>query len=470
MNDGQLQRHLSTQNPWWTRPDWELDDPSLRAVSRSPVSYEPDILRDIRPGGLYVVRGPRRVGKSVEVKRAISAAVAREVPRRAIIYCSCEGLSANDLRRLILSTHSRTRTVAGPRYWFLDEITAVKGWSAVVKNLRDTDAEFADACVVLAGSSARDLRDATSDLAGRRGLIADSDRLLLPMGFRDFARAVGRLSGLVPTASLRPQDVHSPEGEQAIWELEPFMAELDDVWQLFVEVGGFPQAVSEFAATGEVSDAFVRDLLDVIRGDIVRNTRLSELEALALLDRLTQNICSPINLTSVATDIGLRDNERADDRIRGLVENFLAWKCHRAAPDLTPHTRAQSKLYYIDPLIAALANRRNDAYRLPGPSQLNQQQIALLISRALTARDPSLFIEATRLLFERTPTDAEIDFVGPDLAKAPVEAKYVDTKWKREAQTMRARYGKGVLATRGVLDTDNDVWAVPSAILGWLLS
>ncbi len=254
------------------------------------------------------------------------------------------------------------------------------------------------------------------------------------MGFRDFARAVGRMSDLVPTTRLRPQDVHSSEGQSAVWELEPFIGELDDVWQLFLDVGGFPQAVSEFVRSGAVSDAFVRDLLDVVQGDIVRNTRLSELEALALLDRLTQNICSPINLTSVATDVGLRDNERADDRIRGLVENFLAWKCHRAGPGRTPHTRAQPKLYYIDPLVASLAHRRNDAYRLPDASQINQQQIALIISRALTQRDPSLFIEGTRLLFERTKTDAEIDFVSPDL-EAPFEAKYVDDKWKREAQS-----------------------------------
>jgi predicted AAA+ superfamily ATPase len=226
---------------------------------------------------------------------------------------------------------------------------------------------------------------------------------------------------------------------------------------------------SEFVQSGAVSDAFVRDVLDVVQGDIVRSTKLSELEALALLDRLAQNVCSPINLTSVATDIGLRDNERADDRIRGLIENFLAWKCHRAGPGQAPHIRAQPKLYFIDPLVATLAHRRNDAFRLPDASVMNQQQIALAISRVLTARDPSLFVEGTRLLFERTKTDAEIDFVGPDL-DAPFDAKYVDDKWRREAQTMRARYGKGVLATRGVIDMESDVWAIPAALIAWLLT
>jgi hypothetical protein len=71
-------------------------------------------------------------------------------------------------------------------------------------------------------------------------------------------------------------------------------------------------------------------------------------------------------------------------------------------------------------------------------------------------------------MYERTPTDAEIDFVGPALP-VPIECKYVDSGWKREAQTMRSRYGAGVMATRGVLDLDGEIWAVPAATLVWMI-
>ncbi len=53
---------------------------------------------------------------------------------------------------------------------------AQAGKSKTVKSLRDQDATFREACVVLTGSSARDLREATDDLADRRGGVADSDR------------------------------------------------------------------------------------------------------------------------------------------------------------------------------------------------------------------------------------------------------------------------------------------------------
>lgn len=45
------------------------------------------------------------------------------------------------------------------RYWFLDEITSVPAWPEAIKWLRDNTA-FGDDCVVLTGSSARDLADA----------------------------------------------------------------------------------------------------------------------------------------------------------------------------------------------------------------------------------------------------------------------------------------------------------------------
>jgi uncharacterized protein len=129
--------------------------------------------------------------------------------------------------------------------------------------------------------------------------------------------------------------------------------------------------------------------------------------------------------------------------------------------------RAQSKLYFMDPFMATLAHRRNQVFNLPDASRLSEQQLGLTLARCLTARDPARFTEGTQVLFERTSADAEIDFVGPDLT-VPFESKYVDGGWKREARTMRKRYGSGVLATRTAFDVEEDVWGVPTAVLAWI--
>src|SRR5690606_8741434 len=128
--------------------------------------YRPKILADIDAPGLYVLLGPRRVGKSVEIKRAIQDQIGAGVNRRAIIYCACNGFSEQDLRRLFVVGRNLTRTIEGPRYWFIDEVTAVDGrWPEIVKDARD-DTELREDCVVLTGSSARSLRDAERALAG----------------------------------------------------------------------------------------------------------------------------------------------------------------------------------------------------------------------------------------------------------------------------------------------------------------
>lgn len=470
MNDHQLRRLLTERSPWRARQDWEMDDPDLRAAARLPLTYEPNPLADIRAPGLYVFRGPRRVGKSLELKRAIARLLNGGVDSKTVFFCSCDGFSKQDLRRLVVQGHNVTRTLPGPRYWFLDEVTAVPGWSQVIKDLRDQETKFRESCVVLTGSSARDLQAARKDLADRRGGVVDSDRLLLPMGFRAFCRALGDL-GELPATVVRPKDFRTPRAERAIWELEPWSDTLTNTWELYLEVGGFPRAVGEFVETGAVSDGFLQGLWDVVVGDAIRATKMSEADVAALLDRLVTGLCSPLNASRVANDVGLSGHQAVTDRIEDLVAAFLAWRCHRIK-DGRPNTAAQRKLYFVDPLIAQLGHRRNPSFPVPDLSKLNEQQIGLALVRAVSdPPTPSAFVQADSVMYERRGSlDSEIDFVGPRL-EIPFECKYADGNWRHEAQTMRAGYGQGVMVTRSAFSVadDDPAWALPAGVVAWLL-
>ena len=445
MNDSQLRRLLTERSPWRARTAWEADDADLRAARRLPLDYEPAPLADIRAPGLYVLRGPRRVGKSLELKRAITRLLAGGADPRTVFYCACDGLSKQDLRRLVAQGHSATRTITGVRHWLLDEVTAVPGWSQAIKELRDQDTAFREACVVLTGSSARDLEQARKDLADRRGGIADSDRLLLPMGFRAFARALGGVNGL-PSQSIAPKDFLTPGAESAVMALKPWSDALADTWELFLDVGGFPRAVGEMVGEGAVSEGFLQGLWDVVLGDAVRASTMSDADVAALLDRLSANLCSPINASRIARDVGLAGHQAAMNRIEDLVRAFLAWRCYRAH-DGRPDTAAQRKLYFVDPLIAQLAHRRNGAFLAPDASRLTEQQIGLALARAVSPSEPSAYVQTDRVMYERTDTGAEIDFAGPAL-EIPFECKYTDGSWRKEALTMKARHGRGVMVTR----------------------
>lgn len=468
VNDSQLRRLLNERSPWRARASWEADDPDLRAAAQLPLSYEPQPLADIRPPGLYVLRGPRRVGKSLELKRAVRRLLADGVDPKSVFFCACDGLSAQDMRRLIAQGHSVTRTLPGPRYWLLDEVTAVTGWSRAIKELRDQDTAFREACVVLTGSSAREMEQARKDLADRRGGIADSDRLLLPMGFRSFCQAIGDLEEL-PSQSIAPRELLGTACERAIIELEPWSDALSDAWELFLDVGGFPRAVGEQVGSGAVSAGFLQGLWDVVLGDAIRSSSISEAAVIALLDRLRANLSSPVNVSRIARDVGLSGHQAAINRIEELVRAFLAWHCYRIR-DRGPNAAAQRKLYFVDPLIAQLPHVCNPSLPLPEAAKLAEQQIGLTLARAVSLDRPAQLAQTDAVMYERTSTGAEIDFVGPAL-QIPFECKYTDEGWRRDALTIKARHGRGVMITRSSLLTGphEPVWAIPAGILAWLI-
>ena len=56
----------------------------------------------------------------------------------------------------------------------------------------------------------------------------------------------GAHAAQAPGQRLRPRDFLTPQAEATIHELEPWSSALDDAWQLYLIVGGFPRAVGEF--------------------------------------------------------------------------------------------------------------------------------------------------------------------------------------------------------------------------------
>ena len=468
MNEGQLTRALAAGNAWWREARWERGDRDLRPLAATTLDYEPSPLSDIVPDGLYVLRGPRRVGKSLEAKRAISQLIQRGVEPRSIIHFACDELGRGDLQRLVGAGRGvLTRGLEGARYWFLDEITSVPAWPEAIKWLRDNTA-FGEDCVVLTGSSARDLTDAQKQLAGRLGGAGHSDRLLLPMGFRQFARAMG-LDGLPQPGSVRARDFMSPAVDAAFIELLPWLDALLSTWELYLRVGGFPRAVSDQLAYGDVQEDFIRALWDVTAGEAIRGAGTTPAQVQAMLARLTRSLTSPLAVESLRGDIGVESPHTAKARLQDLLFAYLAWPCHRREGN-GPKLSAQSKYYFIDPLMARLASLRSSGMLAEADaSAITEQQLGIELLRNMEREQPGTYAHFSDVMYHKT-SDKEVDFCGPRLGKLGFEGKYVDSGWKREALTVRAAFGAGVLATRGLLDTSGDVWAVPAPLIAWMLN
>ena len=127
-------RHLLARASWWTGPrTWIQRDPDLIQARKAPFEYSAGALGDLVPGGLYLLRGPRRVGKSVELKKTVERLIASGTDPRRILHVAADRLVASDLQRIV-DVGALLAPRAGPRFWFIDEITAITdGWPAAIK-------------------------------------------------------------------------------------------------------------------------------------------------------------------------------------------------------------------------------------------------------------------------------------------------------------------------------------------------
>lgn len=463
MKRGEAQQILAATNRWWRDPTgWSVVDPDLREVAQAPFRYRADVLSELDRGGLYILRGPRRVGKTVVVKNTIRELIASGVPPRRIVHMAVDGLRSRDLG-LLIDAADGLMPAAGHRHWFFDEITGIAdGWPERVKWLRDNDPRFRTDTVVLTGSSAADLTEATKALAGRRGAADAPDRVLLPIGFRSFVS----LASAEPAPELethRVSDLTHGRLRSVSTDLAPWQDVLIRAWEAYLVCGGFPAAVAEHVATRGEPAALRRSLVDVIHGDAFRRADWSQAQSTDLLRRLSANLCSPLNVASLANDTGVPQTS-LKRRLDELREAFVVWPCYRQ-DNLRPKLGAQPKLYFTDPIYAQLAPDS-----APDFPRLSQQQLGMALLRATERAAPGSLVGYDQVLHHNTATRKEVDFVGPNFGGIAFESKYVDGGWRRDALTLKASRWHGIIATRSELDlSEPDVAAVPAAVLAWLL-
>ena len=454
----------------------------LRDRARYDLGYRSTVLADIErepiDDRLVLLRGPRRVGKSVVLKDTALALCGRaDVDPRQVIYLPADGMNARDLTRSIVLGRDLTRSVDSarplPRVWLLDEITGIDDWTQTLKYQRDNTA-FGDDCVVCTGSSWSDTGDVERDLlAGRAGSSpARRLRLLHPMRFRDVLAATRpELPRPTPVA---PWDLQGDSSVLAVADLELFTGDLDLAWQAYLTSGGFPRAVAEHARSGAVSDAFLNDLAAWLHRDVDRDAPMDSIPR--LLAELHARSTSPLNRAAISSHLGYSSRQSFDLRLNRLVRNFAAVWCHQINDDGTRVSGAQSKLYLTDPLLSWLGHFLRAGMPTPDMTALTEAALAVHLAATIDDHQPGRWVSGDTIGYVRTRAGNEIDF-GPvpiptsngTARTTPLEAKWVTRGWRSEALGAENRYGAGILATKSITDVTHPVWALPAPTVALLL-
>jgi hypothetical protein len=100
INEGEVGRAVRRDSPWWSDAAWVDRDRDLRAAEQSGLNYNPTPLDGMVADGLYLPYGPRRVGKTVSIKRTIQRLLSTGVDPLRVVRVSGDGWKANRLGTL----------------------------------------------------------------------------------------------------------------------------------------------------------------------------------------------------------------------------------------------------------------------------------------------------------------------------------------------------------------------------------
>jgi len=479
------ERLIVAQNPWWTDPGgWEARDGHLRALSRHPMRLPTQVVDHIALGeaGTHVIRGPRQVGKSTELKLLAQRAMAGGLPPRNIVYLSLDAVDGQhhgEAADTIAGAYALSRA-EGARLLLLDEVTSVPKWQLAVKHLFDIGLTRDDV-VVCTGSSAVHLRRGVKErLPGRRG--GGTDHFAAPRTFAEFAAAV---DGLVPASPrLTLDELAAPDGGVLLRDALLHQPRIDDLMRLYVRFGGLPAAIAEAAAgVYEPSAAVLKVVEDSVAGETLRRGA-SVAATRALLERVLRSLGSKTSWPALARDMGVPLGRAADtsrsqpQAMRSYIE-FLTecyqvlviyfWRPDSGSSDLS----RDKKLYFADALLNTLALARAPGL-VPDHPAVVENLVALALLRAVTPRDElaDAFNDPSALHVWGTSSGGEIDFVCGSRGRAvAVEVAYRRSPDRRKAAALpKAFPGRPcIMVTRDSLEWHERYVLVPAALFLWAL-
>ena len=316
---------LPIQNPWWHHTfDMLNDDQHLTLLAGKPYVLEHHHLKSIHwsPGDIHILRGPRQVGKTTIIKEWIQTLIAKGTNRADLLYLSCEAIpSYSELQEILipwLQDHSSYRT-----YIFLDEISFVKEWQRTVLSFCNLGL-FRNATVVITGSNARDLKESSERLPGRRGKGLDFELY--------------------------------PATPRQIRKLSCF-AHIDDdsLIELYLRMGGFPHAIRDCAQVGFVTDETFSTYRNWIIGDAARYDLATE-SLRHMMYRVFATFASRVTLTSIIEQTPLKSHETGLRYLEHLDDSFLCRMHYCYDPEKEgPAYQKSRKVYFIDPLLYYLS-------------------------------------------------------------------------------------------------------------------
>jgi hypothetical protein len=411
-----MERILIEQNPWWEDAKAIEQDKDLLAYQNSKVRFP---LPELAIGkGLYILRGPRQVGKTTLVKNMIREKLKITESNSVFYFSADSGYPLDQAIREYLDFSK-----AKEKSMFLDEITNDEKWATKIKYLIDSGKIGERDTIVVTGSSSIDLRAGGERLPGR--LVEGNEYLFYPYSFRDYA------ANDLPSCGLLDFDVNSAKKIHLSEKLKrSFITYLGN--------GGFPPVWNTERELAR--ERYAR----WIEG-MVSRARKSTIYSRELLARLGEK--TVFDFLGLSKETSIKSHHTVEEYISFFEAGMIGKLVYNYSLAINgPDPKKEKKFIFLDRFICELFSPKRDE--------------SLVVEDIVGSH---LLRICDELYFYRDKK-GEIDFlcrIGSELV--PVEVKWQNEITESDALHMR-KFKKGFLVTKDKFAVFGKVVAVPAFV------
>jgi len=444
-----LIEQIEYYSPWWHEDDWHLKDKHIQAVADSAITFR-HFKKDIafKKESINILRGPRQIGKTTELKLIIRDLIQKGRDPRQICYYPCDNIiNHKELFEIIKEFITHLRAINRKKgLVFLDEISTVKNWQRPIKNLSDAGA-FKDTFVLLTGSSAIEIKRGYERMPGRRA--GGFDAALLPMDFFAFCKCFN----LTEEPQRRLFEVIESKKSFQSFRLSVARNESKYIKMLnmYMLDGGFPKAVSDLVKYGRLDNETLDVFNSVIFSEFEKQKRqVSTLKS--ILRKLYLGLITPLSYNNISADSDVYSAAGAKEYLDILHSSFLSFPL--GCLDLhkkEAFPKKDRKFYFIDSIELKIIS---EMFQLPMPEEpkMAEHVVASSLIRRFREKWASYgFID--QLFYWKSSKGKEIDFVFFHKGKPfGIEVKYQNLVSGWDEMSIKRGIGKGLLVTRNIFE------------------
>ena len=427
---------IAMQNPWWRERIEILKDnkvkKSLELHPRRIYHYKEENI---------ILLGPRQVGKTTYIKMVImDLLLNKNINPRNILYLTCDFIDDKEDIKTALSFFDAQSDRNRMRFIFLDEISFVKDWNALILGLFNSG-YLNDKRIYLTGSSSISLLKET--FPGRN--IAKV--IFLPMQFKEYFDLFFKKIDVDTDIDIRKVG----DFYKLSLKVSPYIEELNHALEQYLITGGF------LWPSYEVRDSDPLDRLyeiykDAIIGDISKLDK-RQLYFKEIVEQMISGYTSRLSANSIAQNTSIGSNKTVEAYIEIMQDLFIARIFYKKMNGKVMY-RSNKKIYFTDPFIYRVLKKY-----ARGEAEYREGEQAKVIEGVVGTH---LFNKFQEIYYMETKAGKEVDFLYNNIG---IEIKYGNKKINN------LYFPKGYLLTRDALPyLDGDRASIPLSIFLYLIS